>query len=230
MHLLNKIWRVISTRPFHLFKYISEAILFSTNFVFWKIFAGKGVKIGKNVRVLSTICFRAEKPDSRIEVGDDFIAFYDCKISAWGKGRIKIGNWCSFGSGIRLDCRESITVGNHVLIAWNVLIADFDPHPIDPDERAHEIEYSINQVWPRFSAKKKESIESFQPQFITKPIVIEDKVWIGARALIMKGVRIGYGSIVGAGAVVTKDVPPYSIVAGNPAKVVKTIRNNAQRA
>ena len=52
-------------------------------------------------------------------------------------------------------------------------------------------------------------------------ITIEDDVWIGSRAIILKGVTIGRGSIVGAGAVVTKSTPPYSIVAGNPAKMVK---------
>ncbi len=55
-----------------------------------------------------------------------------------------------------------------------------------------------------------------------KPVVIEDDVWIGSRVTILPGVTIGRGSVVGAAAVVTKDVPPYSVVAGNPAKVVKT--------
>uniref|UniRef100_UPI00313FFBA6 DapH/DapD/GlmU-related protein n=1 Tax=uncultured Nitrospira sp. TaxID=157176 RepID=UPI00313FFBA6 len=55
-------------------------------------------------------------------------------------------------------------------------------------------------------------------------IVIEDDVWIGANAIILKGVRIGKGTIVGAGAVVTKEVPPYSVVVGNPARVVRTRR------
>jgi len=54
------------------------------------------------------------------------------------------------------------------------------------------------------------------------PIVIEDDVWIGANATILKGVRISRGSIVGSGAVVTKDVPPYSIVGGNPAKIIRS--------
>lgn len=58
-----------------------------------------------------------------------------------------------------------------------------------------------------------------------KPVVIEDDVWIGARVTILPGVVIGSGSIIGASAVVTKSVPPYSVVAGNPAKVVKN-RNN----
>ena len=53
------------------------------------------------------------------------------------------------------------------------------------------------------------------------PIIIEDDVWIGARAIILKGIHVGRGVIIGAGAVVTKDVPPFSIVAGNPARVIR---------
>lgn len=58
------------------------------------------------------------------------------------------------------------------------------------------------------------------------PIIIEDNVWIGERAIILKGVTIGMGAIVATGAIVTKDVPPYSVVAGNPAKIVKDISTN----
>lgn len=169
--------------------------------------------------------FRAEKPDGRIEVGDNFIAYYNCRISAWGKGKIKIGDCCSFGSRTQIDCRESITMGNHVLISWDVLMADFDGHPVDPEERVVEMEHSHEWVWPDFN-KAEMGERQYAPQFASKPIVIEDKVWIGTRAIITKGVRIGCGSVIAAGAVVTKDVPPYSIVAGNPAKVVKTLKGN----
>ncbi len=58
-----------------------------------------------------------------------------------------------------------------------------------------------------------------------RPVIIESDVWIGTRSIILPGVRIGQGSIVGAGAVVSRDVPPYSIVAGNPAKVVRSRRS-----
>jgi maltose O-acetyltransferase len=53
------------------------------------------------------------------------------------------------------------------------------------------------------------------------PVIIEDDVWIGARVIILKGVRVGRGAIIGAGAVVTKNVPPFSVVAGNPARVIR---------
>lgn len=224
MGTLNTIWRVITTRPFYFFKYVWETFVFTANYFFWKIAAGNNVSTGMNLHILTPFCFQAEKPDGRIEVGNDFLAYYNCKISAWGKGKVKIGDCCSFGSSIRIDCRESITIGNYVLIAWDVLMADFDGHPIDHEERAAEMEYSHRITWPSFSGLENKNTGTYSTSFITKPIVIEDKVWIGARAIILKGVKIGCGSIVAAGAVVTKDVPPYSIVAGNPAKVVKTLK------
>ena len=91
---------------------------------------------------------------------------------------------------------ENIKIGNQCAIGRNVMIMDFD---------AHDIYYSDGTK-----------------NHITKPIVIEDHVWIGAGATILKGVTIGEGAVVGAGAVVTKNVEPHTIVAGNPAKVIKT--------
>lgn len=61
-----------------------------------------------------------------------------------------------------------------------------------------------------------------------QPIIIEDDVWLGARVIILPGVRVGTGSVIGAGSVVTRDVVPYSIAAGNPARVIRSRRTEAQ--
>lgn len=222
MNLFNSIIFVIKRRPFYLLKYGWETFLFTFNHFYWKVFSHRGVKIGENLHVLATFCFKAEKPNSKIEVGNNFVAYYDCDISSWDAGRVKIGDYCSLGSGTRIDCRETITIGSHVLISWDVLIADYDPHPLDPAERVVEMEYSFGNLLPRFSAGWSGKSE-YTPRFVRKPVVIEDDVWIGARAIIMKGVRIGRGSVIGSGAIVTHDVPPNSVAVGNPAKVVKTL-------
>lgn len=94
-----------------------------------------------------------------------------------------------------IQCANSITIGDNCAIAGDVLIQDTDFHPI-LDENGN-------------------------PKPVSKPIVIGDKVWICAKATILKGVTIGDGAIVAAGAVVTKDVPARCVVAGNPAKVVR---------
>jgi acetyltransferase-like isoleucine patch superfamily enzyme len=210
-------------RPFLIMKYGWEAACFTYNHLFWLVFAGPAIRIGKNLHILNTDVFRAELPDARIEVGDDFISYYWVKIAAWSRGVITIGDCCSIGSRSRINCRERVTIGNHVLISWDVEIADYDPHPIDPVLRAREMEYSHYMTLPRFSRRPAPDFDRAAYAFITKPIGIEDDVWIGARVLILKGVRIGRGSIVAAGSVVAKDVPEYVIVAGNPAKVVKQI-------
>jgi acetyltransferase-like isoleucine patch superfamily enzyme len=221
MKLIHKIYLTISRRPFFILKYFSEAVIFTFNIVFWKLIPHKRIRMGKNLHVMSFLCFQCEAPDARIQVGIDFLAYHGVRLSAWGRGKIQIGNCCSLGSGTKIDCRKKIEMGNHVLISWNVLILDFEPHPLDPQARQEEMIYSHAMIFPQFS---KPFIRSnYRPEFHSKPIVIKDNVWIGARSLILKGVTIGEGSIVAAGAVVTHDVPARTVVAGNPAKIVKKL-------
>jgi acetyltransferase-like isoleucine patch superfamily enzyme len=221
MRLIDVFHRTIKQRPFFIIKYSLEALLFTLNYMRWKIMPSGGVKVGGNLHTLSIGCFKAERPDAHVEVGDDFLAYYGVEICAWGSGNIHIGSHCTFTTGARIDCRESVKIGDYVLFGGR--ISDFEGHPTDPEERAAEIDYSHNNLWPSFSLNKKNPSRPFVPSFKSKPVVIEDKVWIAINTLVLKGVTIGYGSIVAAGAVVTEDVPPYSIVAGNPAKVVKKL-------
>ena len=110
---------------------------------------------------------------------------------------------------------EKIEIGNDVIIANNVLLVDNNNHPTSPEERMKMSQcddFLRDELW---SWKYAES----------KPIVIDDNVWIGRDSRILKGVTVGKGSIVALGAIVTRDVPPYSVVAGNPAKVVKTLES-----
>lgn len=104
-------------------------------------------------------------------------------------------------SGASIVSRAGIRIGRHVLIGAGACIWDTDFHPMDPQKRRED------QTRDACSA----------------PVHIEDDVFIGARALILKGVRIGRGAVVGAGAVVTKSVDAYQMVAGNPAKVVGAV-------
>ncbi len=102
-------------------------------------------------------------------------------------------------SGCSITAREKVSIGNRVLIGSGVLIFDNDAHPICPANRRYNYE-----------------------GVVSKPVIIHDDTFIGARAIIMKGVEVGEGSIVAAGSIVTKSVPPFSIVGGNPAKIIKT--------
>jgi acetyltransferase-like isoleucine patch superfamily enzyme len=107
-----------------------------------------------------------------------------------------VGHQCGF------NIARSIRVGNHCYLASGLAVADQDGHPIDAAERR---------------AGKP------TPPETVAPVVIEDDVWIGFHVIVLKGVRIGARSVVAAGSVVTKDVPPDSIVGGNPARLLKTL-------
>lgn len=125
-------------------------------------------------------------------------------------GEIKIGDDCYVGDGSRVWSGESVTIGNNVLISHDVGIVDTNSHEIDFLERAERYKTLIaNGPWDTKGSIK------------TSPVVIKDYAWISFGAIILKGVTIGKGAIVAAGAVVTKDVPDFTLVAGNPAKEIK---------
>ena len=127
----------------------------------------------------------------------------DKKIEILAPFNCDYGYRISFGSNvfINYNCTVldtgTVYFGNDVKIGPNCSFYSVS-HPLDPEERASLYEFG-------------------------KPIVIEDQVWIGGSSVVRPGVRIGRGSVVGCGSVVVKDVPAYSVVAGNPAKVVRQI-------
>ncbi len=127
------------------------------------------------------------------------------------EARLEIGDYCVFSNALLL-CELEIRIGNYVMMGWNSTIADSDFHPISPALRiADSIACS-----PLAEGKPR-------PPIAMRPVIIEDDVWIGANATILKGVRIGAGSFIEPGALVTRDVPPRSRVIGNPAQVVGTV-------
>ncbi len=116
-------------------------------------------------------------------------------------GEIEIGDYCLISPGVRISAAESIRIGHNCMFAANVYISDSDWHGI------------YNRI---------------RPFRCTKPVVLENNVWLGESVIVNKGVTIGENSVIGAGSVVTKDIPANSIAAGNPAKVIKSI-NPARR-
>ena len=225
---IHLVFKVVKERPFYLLKYTGRTLLFFFNYFF--LYIQKHIQpnftFGQNPRVLSLNAFKAELPSACIKIGDSIIAYHNCDLLAVGSGQIVVGNNCTFGSNFRMYCREKIVLGNAVLISWNVFISDYDGHSVEPNRRYEEIMYLHYKFFPSFTYKKRPSwVETFNPEYVTAPVIIGDNVWIGANAMIMKGVQIGSGSIIAASAVVTKDVPENCIVAGNPARVVKTINN-----
>lgn len=123
-------------------------------------------------------------------------------------GEAVIGDYCYFTNAVLL-CELELRIGNYVVIGWNATLADTDFHPIAPAERiADAIACSpLGKGRPR-------------PLVVKRAIIIEDDVWIGPNATILKGVRIGAGAFIEPGSLVTRDVPPRARVLGNPAQII----------
>jgi len=121
------------------------------------------------------------------------------RLSVWPKrkneGRIQIGDYCLICPGVRISSASEIVIGDSCMIAAKTYITDSDWH----------------DIYNRISIGK------------TAPVTIKENVWIGDSAIICKGVTIGANSVIGAGSVVVNSIPPNSVAAGNPARVVKSL-------
>ena len=124
-------------------------------------------------------------------------------------GRVTLGNYVLL-NGARIICDAEIEIGDYTLISWNVVLMDTYRLPFDPIERQRQLE-RVSERLPRH----------IDAEVLARPIRIGRNVWIGFDACVLPGVTIGEGAIVGARSVVTQDVPPYSVVAGNPARLIK---------
>lgn len=172
----------------------------------------QGVELGVGVRFYGLPVVDMAK-SSRICIGDRVVLCSDSRFTALGVNHpvvlrtlragaeIVIGNDCGISGG-SICAAVRVELGNECLLGANVTIADTDFHALKPDGR-------------RFNKNPQDTG--------TKPIKIEDNVFIGAGAMILKGVRVGSNSVIGAGSIATKDVPSDVIVAGNPAKILKCL-------
>ena len=120
--------------------------------------------------------------------------------------RIRIGSYCGL-YGASITAYAAVDIGDRVQIGPGGVIVDTDGHPIDPVVRRRQVD---GLTYPLDAVEK-------------RPIVIEDDVWIGFGVIVLKGVRIGQSSVIGAGSVVTRDIPPFCVAAGNPARVIRRL-------
>ena len=113
------------------------------------------------------------------------------RLECWRGARITIGNGTYLNRNAEVIAQREVTIGRDCKIAWDVVIMDTDQHGVG------------------------------SAPAVAAPVRIGDRVWIGCRAIILKGVTIGSGAVIGAGAIVTSDVPPDAVVVGPAAKVIR---------
>lgn len=149
-----------------------------------------------------------KKQNTSLSIGEKSIVeagiFFERENSS-----VVIGSRTFIGAS-SIMCAEKVIIGDDILISFGVTIADHDSHSLYFKQRKKDV-----SMW--YNGEKDWSTVS------TAPVMIADKSWIGMHVIILKGVTIGEGAVVGAGSIVTQDVPPYTLVAGNPARVIRKL-------
>lgn len=153
--------------------------------------------------------FRARQPQA-LRIGAR-CALDSVRFAVGPEGSLRIGDDCVFSSTVLL-CEMRIEIGSFVVVGWNTTIADSDFHPLDPAARLQDA-IACSPLGRGLA----------RPPVVCKPVFIEDHVWIGPSATILKGVRLGEGCFVEPGAVVSGDVPPRARVLGSPARIIGTV-------
>lgn len=131
-----------------------------------------------------------------------------------GNGKIKVGEY-SIINGATIICNNEITIGKHCMVAWGAVISDnwFDAQIPSVQERNQLLKNAANDPQRKYPFCNR-----------TAPVILEDNCWVGFGAIILPGVTLGEGCVVASKTVITEDVPPYAVVAGSPARIVKYLR------
>ncbi len=180
----------------------------------WQQPIPEGVTWGEGLYLETAQIFRFMRSTRRpaVELGAHVSCYAGVSFALGANGTCKIGDFTLL-NGALLMADERIEIGRHCLVSWNVGIADSDFHPLDAAQRRID----TMALAPFYKDRPP------RPPLRTEPVVIEDNVWIGMNAIILKGVTVGENSVVAAGSVVSKSVPANVVVAGNPALVVKQL-------
>lgn len=180
-------------------------------------FRWKGICFGQNIQVYNKVYLTGKR--GQIIIGDNFHLtsgdcinplcrnIRGCIHTDKSSSTIVIGNHVGMSSPC-IWIHDRLTIGNHVNIGGNCIIMDTDVHQMDYVARRGE---------------KVENADDANTKVQSAPVTIEDNVWIGANCIVLKGVTIGARSIIGAGSIVTKDIPADCIAAGNPCRVIRYI-------
>lgn len=203
------ILRVPVIKPLHLFLYYERSVRRTTFGIIKKmlytepLFRARCDSVGDQLILIDGIPLISG--NLRIRIGNSVTLHGVTSLTAghvYPDPTLDIGDFTFVGYGVSIRVAQRVQIGKYCKISDRCVIADNNGHPLDMIRRCADLPVDPSEV---------------------HPVIIEDGVWIGTCAVILKGVTIGKGSIIGAGSVVTKSIPPHCIAAGNPACVVKKL-------
>ena len=160
--------------------------------------------------------YRSELPGG-VRYGRGASTYLGTMFDVGPRGRVELGDY-ALVHGARIICDAEVTIGDYALISWNVVFMDTYRLPQEVRQRRKALE-QVPAHPLRIGAA----------DVPARPIRVERNVWIGFDACVLPGVTIGEGSIVGAKSVVTQSVPPFTVVAGNPARIIRQLDSNERR-
>ncbi|KAA3667412.1 MULTISPECIES: acyltransferase [Pectobacterium] len=174
----------------------------------------------ENTSIFLNSCrFKITGVNNKIKIGRD--SMIGCEfIFESDKGVITVGNGSFINAGTKLISRAGIDIGNNVTIAWGCTIYDHNSHSLNYLARRKDIEKQLND----YRSGRDFIFSKDWSTVKSRKIIIEDDVWIGFGVTILSGVTIGEGAIVSAMSVVRESVEPWTVVAGNPAVIIKRLK------
>ncbi len=198
--------------------FIKKTIFGSSNLALAKLIKSGIVTVEKNNDIdnLNIEVRFLNKTNPMVKIGNNNVL--NTKFVLETKtSKITVGNNSFVGGGVFI-CANEITIGSDVMFSWGCTIIDTDAHSLNWEYRKDDV-----KNWKRGLDENAIGKYKDWTNVVNKKIEIQDKAWIGFNVIILKGVTIGEGAIVAAGSVVTKNVDPFTLVAGNPAVFIKKL-------
>jgi acetyltransferase-like isoleucine patch superfamily enzyme len=182
----------------------------------WDWFPGRipaNVEVADTAYVESTFSFALYRSTQTpgVTLGHGASMYVGTMFDVGPQGRVAIGEYVLMNA-VRIICDSEVSIGNHTLISWNVVLMDTYRVPLDVAMRRRELE-QVPVRTPRYT----------QADVPARPLRIGANVWLGFGVCVLPGVTIGEGAIIGARSVVAENVPPYTVAAGSPARVIRRV-------
>ncbi|MGD9902580.1 MAG: acyltransferase [Vicinamibacterales bacterium] len=182
----------------------------------WDWYDGRipdNVAVAASAYVETTFSFsllRSRHADA-VVIGEGASTYLGTMFDVGPEGRVRLGDY-ALVHGARIICEQEVTIGDYALLSWNVVLMDSYRVPLDPEARRAQVR--------EVPARQPRRLEGDGP---SGPVRIGRGAWIGFDSCVLPGVTVGEGAVVGARSVVRRDVEPFTIVAGNPARLVRRL-------